>query len=117
VFTNAISSYAPHGRREQSTGLRVIRWVIGTRQDVQVPESERGSENARLTRNPDSIPLNLGRLLDTAKDGYSILVNSATVADQELVRDYEEVSSVALLSVCVYLGNDLIIFPSLTPVS
>jgi hypothetical protein len=84
---------------------------------VQVPESERGSENARLTWNPDSIPLNLGRLLDTAaKNGYYILVDSATIADQELVRDYVEVSSLALLSVCVYLGNDLIIFPSLTPV-
>jgi hypothetical protein len=83
---------------------------------MQVPESEHGSENARLTWNPDSIPLNLGRLLDTTKDGYSILVDSATIADQELVRDYVEVSGMALLSICVYLGNDLVIFPSLTPV-
>jgi hypothetical protein len=66
----------------------------------------------------DRIPFGGGtRLLDTAKDGYSILVDSAAVADQELVRDYEEVSSVALLSIFVHLGNDLIIFPPLIRVS
>lgn len=61
----------------------------------------------------DRIPFGGGiRLLDTARD---VLVDSATVADQELVRDYEEVSSVALLSVFVYLGNDFDNIPAVNP--